>query len=197
MEPSWKAFHNGSVAPKHSTNWLRVLATAELPHLDYGVGHQFHAKLSWLNRFTTQEELPDLIFPCNGPIILRPQRLQGSIAQTLSPALHGLSIARLRCDVREPASLEEAVPAHFVSNRELTHVPVVLAHAVGVVRGPLGRAGGRTGQQSSLPCQEGSDNMGLRTISNRSEYSTGTFKGIRSSTPQYTEAVGQRGMPRV
>jgi hypothetical protein len=32
--------HNGLIV-----NWLRVLGTAELPHIDRGVRHQFHAKI--------------------------------------------------------------------------------------------------------------------------------------------------------
>jgi hypothetical protein len=32
-------------------NWLRVLGTAELPHIDQGVRHQFHAKMSLLKVF--------------------------------------------------------------------------------------------------------------------------------------------------
>jgi hypothetical protein len=34
-------------------NWLRVLGTAELPHIDQGVRQQFHAKMSLLNMFKT------------------------------------------------------------------------------------------------------------------------------------------------
>jgi hypothetical protein len=44
-------------------NWLRVLATAELPHVDQGVRHQFHAKMTLLNVFKTQEESLEFIFP--------------------------------------------------------------------------------------------------------------------------------------
>jgi hypothetical protein len=35
---------------------LRVLGTAEFPHIDQGVGQQFHAKMSLLNVFEPQEE---------------------------------------------------------------------------------------------------------------------------------------------
>jgi hypothetical protein len=37
------------IPPDYVVNWLRVLGTAELPHIDQGVRHQFHAKMSLLN----------------------------------------------------------------------------------------------------------------------------------------------------
>jgi hypothetical protein len=90
-------------------SWLRVLGTAELPHIDQGVCHQFHAKMSLLNMFNRQEEPLEFIFPCKGPIDLRPQRMDGGIDQTLSPALHVLSIARILFDVRDHASIEDTL----------------------------------------------------------------------------------------
>jgi hypothetical protein len=90
-------------------NWLRVLGTAELPHIDQGVRHPFHAKMSLLNMFKTQEEPLELIFPGKGPIDLRPQRLDGGIEQPLSPALQVLSMARIRFDVWDHASIEETL----------------------------------------------------------------------------------------
>ena len=39
-------------------NWLRVLGTAELPHIDQGVRQQFHAKVSVLNMGYTLEASP-------------------------------------------------------------------------------------------------------------------------------------------
>jgi len=38
----------------HVLNWLRVLGTAERPHLDQGVRQQFHAKMSLLHVFETR-----------------------------------------------------------------------------------------------------------------------------------------------
>jgi hypothetical protein len=37
-------------------NWLRVLGIAELPHIDQGVRQQFHAKVSLLPVFNTQQQ---------------------------------------------------------------------------------------------------------------------------------------------
>jgi hypothetical protein len=88
---------------------LRVLGTAELPHIDQGVRHQFHAKMSLLHVCKTQEEPLELIFPGKGPIDLRPQRMDGGIEQTLAPALHVLSMARILCDVWDHASIEDTL----------------------------------------------------------------------------------------
>ena len=49
-------------------NWWRVLGTAELPHIDQGVRHQFHAEMSLLNALKTQEESLEFILPRKGPV---------------------------------------------------------------------------------------------------------------------------------
>jgi hypothetical protein len=49
-------------------NWLRVLGTAELPHIDQGVRQQFHAKVSLLNMFKPQQQPFEFILPRKGPI---------------------------------------------------------------------------------------------------------------------------------
>ena len=59
--------------------------------------------------FKTQEEALELIFPGKGPIDLRPQRMDGGIEQTPSPALHVLSIARILFDVWDHASIEDTL----------------------------------------------------------------------------------------
>ncbi len=53
-------------------NWLRVLGTAELPHIDQGVRHQFHAQMSWLNALKTKEEPLECILPHKGPVDASP-----------------------------------------------------------------------------------------------------------------------------
>jgi hypothetical protein len=60
--------------PAHclQANWLRVLGTAELPHIDQGVRHQFHAKMSLLKVFKPKEEPLEFILPRKGPIHTRP-----------------------------------------------------------------------------------------------------------------------------
>jgi hypothetical protein len=60
-------------------NWLRVLGTAELPHIDQGVRQQFHAKMSLLKVFEPQEEPLEFILPRKGSINARPQRMDGGI----------------------------------------------------------------------------------------------------------------------
>jgi hypothetical protein len=60
-------------------NWLRVLGTAELPHIDQGVCHQLHAKMSLLQVFKPQEQPLECILPRKGPINARPQRMDGGI----------------------------------------------------------------------------------------------------------------------
>jgi hypothetical protein len=49
-------------------NWLRVLSTAELPHIDQGVGHQFHAKMSLLKMLKPQQQPLEFVPPSKGPI---------------------------------------------------------------------------------------------------------------------------------
>jgi hypothetical protein len=58
---------------------LRVLGTAELPHIDQGVRHQFHANMSLLHVFKTQEEPLERIFPRKGPIDTSPQGMNSFV----------------------------------------------------------------------------------------------------------------------
>jgi hypothetical protein len=60
-------------------NWLRVLGAAELPHIDQGVRQPFHAKMSLLNVFKTQEEPLEFIFPRKGPIDTSPQGMHSCV----------------------------------------------------------------------------------------------------------------------
>jgi hypothetical protein len=90
-------------------NWLRVLGTAELPHIDQGVRHQFHAKVSLLQVFNTQEQPLELILPRKGPIHTGSQCMDGGIEQTFSSSLRVLSIARILFDVGDHAGIEHAL----------------------------------------------------------------------------------------
>jgi hypothetical protein len=56
-------------------NWLRVLGTAELPHIDQGVRHQLHANISLLQVFKPQEQPLEFVLPRKGPIDMRPQEV--------------------------------------------------------------------------------------------------------------------------
>ena len=47
-----------------SMNWLRVLGNAELSHIDQGVRHQFHAKMSLLNVLNPKKEPLEFIRFC-------------------------------------------------------------------------------------------------------------------------------------
>jgi hypothetical protein len=58
---------------------LRVLDTAELPHIDQGVRQQFHAKMSLLQVFEAKEERLEFILPGECPIDTSPQRMDGGI----------------------------------------------------------------------------------------------------------------------
>jgi hypothetical protein len=60
-------------------NWLRVLGTAELPHIDQGVRQQFHAKVSWLHVFKTKKQPIELILPRKGPIDASPQGMESEV----------------------------------------------------------------------------------------------------------------------
>jgi hypothetical protein len=58
---------------KERENWLRVLGTAELPHIGQGVRQQFHAKVSLLQVFKTKQHSFEFVLPRKGPIDPRPQ----------------------------------------------------------------------------------------------------------------------------
>jgi hypothetical protein len=90
-------------------NWLRVLGTAELPHIDQGVRQQFHAKMSLLNMFKTQQEALELILPGECPINARPQRMDGGIEEPLAPSLGALAVPGILCDVGDHARIENAL----------------------------------------------------------------------------------------
>jgi hypothetical protein len=90
-------------------NWLRVLGTAELPHIDQGVRQQFHAKMSLLQVFKTQEESLELVLPRKGPIDTGSQSMDRCIEQTLSSPLRVLSITRILFDIGDHARIENAL----------------------------------------------------------------------------------------
>jgi hypothetical protein len=60
---------------------LRVLGTAELPHIDQGVGQQLHAKMSLLQMFKPQKESLEFVLPRKSPIDARPQGMNGGIEE--------------------------------------------------------------------------------------------------------------------
>jgi hypothetical protein len=90
-------------------NWLRVLGTAELPHIDQGVRHQFHAKVSLLRVFKTKEEPLEFIFPRKCPIDTSPQCMDSGIKEPLAPSLGSLAVARILCDVGDQAGIENTL----------------------------------------------------------------------------------------
>jgi hypothetical protein len=93
--PSIRAGDGKKLSDYLMLNWLRVLGTAELPHIDQGVRHQFHAKMSLLHVFKTKEQPLAFVLPRKGPINTGSQCIDGFIAQPLSPALRVFSIARI------------------------------------------------------------------------------------------------------
>jgi hypothetical protein len=74
-------------------NWLRVLGTAELPHIDQGVRQQFHAKVSLLQVFKPKQQPLELILPRKGPIDASPQGMDGGIEEPFAPSLGALAVA--------------------------------------------------------------------------------------------------------
>jgi hypothetical protein len=89
---------------------LRVLGTAELPHIDQRVRQQFHAKVSWLPVFKPQEEPLEFVFPRKGPIDTGSQGMDDGIEQPLSSSLRVLSIARILLNIGDQSSIENALP---------------------------------------------------------------------------------------
>ena len=60
-------------------NWLRVLGTADLPHIDQGVRQSWHAKVSWLQVFKTKQQPIERILPRKGPIDASPQGMESDV----------------------------------------------------------------------------------------------------------------------
>src|SRR5918999_6558165 len=90
-------------------NWLRVLGTAELPHIDQGVRQQFHANMSSLPVFETQEGPLACILPGDSPIDTSPQGMDRGIEELLAPSFGALAMAGIRCEVRDHAGSEHAL----------------------------------------------------------------------------------------
>jgi hypothetical protein len=94
---------------KKKMNWLRVLGTAELPHINQGVRQQFHAKMSLLQVFETQEEPLEFILPGECPIDTSPQSMDSGIEEPLAPSLGALAVAGILWDVGDHAGIENAL----------------------------------------------------------------------------------------
>jgi hypothetical protein len=92
-----------------STNWLRVLGTAELPHIDQGVCHQFHAKMPLLDVFKPQEEPLEFILPRECPIHTSPQGMDGGIEEPFTPSLGALAVAGMLFDIGDHARIENTL----------------------------------------------------------------------------------------
>ena len=90
-------------------NWLRVLGTAELPHIDQGVCHQFHAKMPLLDVFKPQEEPLEFILPRECPIHTSPQGMDGSIEEPFTPSLGALAVAGILFDIGDHARIEHTL----------------------------------------------------------------------------------------
>jgi hypothetical protein len=114
----WLRVHGANVAVDRDAgqrsgskqmNWLRVLGTAELPHIDQGVRHQFHAKVSLLRVFKTKEEPLEFIFPRKCPIDTSPQCMDSGIKEPLAPSLGSLAVARILFDVGDQAGIENTL----------------------------------------------------------------------------------------
>jgi hypothetical protein len=94
--------------PQDQLNWLRVLGTAELPHIDSGVRHQFHAKVSLLHMFKPQQQPFEFVLPRNGPIAPRPHGMDGGIEEPCASSLGALAVAGIFVDVGDQARIEHA-----------------------------------------------------------------------------------------
>jgi hypothetical protein len=90
-------------------NWLRVLGTAELSHIDQSVRQQLHAKMSLLHVFKTQQQPLEFVLPRKGPIDPSSQGMDSSIEQALSPLLGSLPIARILFNVRDHTSIKNTL----------------------------------------------------------------------------------------
>jgi hypothetical protein len=86
---------------------LRVSGTAELPHIDQGVGHQLHPKVPLLNVLKPKEEPLACILPRQGPIDMSPQHMDGGIESPLAPSFRAL--AGILCDMGDPAGMENTL----------------------------------------------------------------------------------------
>jgi hypothetical protein len=101
-------FSDGKIEHNFSQNWLQVLGTTELPHIDQRIRQQFHAKVSLLKVFKTKQHSLECILPRKGPIDTRPQRMDGGIEEPLASALGALAVAGILFDVGNHARIENA-----------------------------------------------------------------------------------------
>src|SRR5947209_20520674 len=82
-----------------TTNWLRVLDTAERSQIDQGICHQLHPIVSLLDAFKSEQQPLELVFPRKGPFDTHPQCMDGCIEEPLASALGGFAIAGILFDV--------------------------------------------------------------------------------------------------
>ena len=90
-------------------NWLRVLGTAELPHIDQGVRQQFHVNMSSLNMLKPQQQPLEFVLPRKGPIDTGSEGMDDFIKQTLSSTFRSLSDTGILFDVGDHAGIEHAL----------------------------------------------------------------------------------------
>ena len=92
-----------------TSNWLRVLGTAELAQIDQGVCQQFHAIVPLLDTFKAEQQSLELIFPRKGALHAHPQRMDGFIEEAFASALRGLPVAGILLDIGDEARIENAL----------------------------------------------------------------------------------------
>jgi hypothetical protein len=67
------------ISAQYPQNWLRVLGTAKPPHIDQGVRHQFHAKMSLLKMLKTKQQPLEFVLSRKDPVNTCPQRMNSCI----------------------------------------------------------------------------------------------------------------------
>jgi hypothetical protein len=89
---------------------LRVLGTAERPQIDQGVHQQFHAKMSLLDVFKTEQQPLEFVLPRKGPLNTGSQGMDRFIEEAFASALGRLAIARVFFHVWYQARIEDQLP---------------------------------------------------------------------------------------
>jgi hypothetical protein len=91
-------------------NWLRVLDTTERPQIDQGIGHQLHPIVSLLDEFKAEQQPLAFVLPRKGPLDTGSSGRDRCIEAAFASALGRLAMARMLCDVRAHAGIEDHLP---------------------------------------------------------------------------------------
>jgi len=109
----YRILYNRRVRVSHSrsfklVNWLRVLGSAALPHMDQGVRQPGHANVSWWPVFKPPPPPLAVVLPRQGPLDPGAQGVAGGMPAPRTPARGARAVAWRRCAGGDHARLDQA-----------------------------------------------------------------------------------------